>query len=139
MNYWKSSIQRLFVTFFSIIVLLLAGRIFFFLDYLPTDFWGKASWFEVILVFLSATRFDVSTASAVIFIPVLGTLLLLPFSKSLRKHWRMITHWYSQICLYTTVLLIIISHYYFYYGTSFFLIISFYKKFSETKECLILC
>jgi phosphoglycerol transferase MdoB-like AlkP superfamily enzyme len=120
MNYWKSSIQRLFVTFFSIIVLLLAGRIFFFLDYLPTDFWGKASWFEVILVFLSATRFDVSTASAVIFIPVLGTLLLLPFSKSLRKHWRMITHWYSQICLYTTVLIIIVSHYFFYYSQDHF-------------------
>ena len=67
MDYWKSSIQRLFITFLSIIVLLLAGRIFFFLDYLPTDFWGKASWFEVMLVFLSATRFDVSTASAVIF------------------------------------------------------------------------
>jgi hypothetical protein len=115
MDYWKSSIQRLFITFLSIIVLLLAGRIFFFLDYLPTDFWEKASWFDVILVFLSATRFDVSTASTVILLPVLGTLLLLPFSKSLRKPWRMITHWYSQICLYTTVLLIIMSHYYFYY------------------------
>jgi phosphoglycerol transferase MdoB-like AlkP superfamily enzyme len=115
MDYWKSSIQRLFITFLSIIVLLLTGRIFFFLDYLPTDFWGKASWFEVILVFLSATRFDVSTASAVILLPVLGTLLLMPFSKSLRKPWRMITHWYSQICLYTTVLIIIVSHYFFYY------------------------
>ena len=115
MDYWKSSIQRLFITFLSIIVLLLAGRIFFFLDYLPTDFWEKASWFDVISVFLSSTRFDVSTASTVILLPVLGTLLLLPFSKSLRKPWRMITHWYSQICLCTTVLLIIMSHYYFYY------------------------
>jgi phosphoglycerol transferase MdoB-like AlkP superfamily enzyme len=112
--------------------LLLAGRIFFFLDYLPTDFWGKASWFEVILVFLSATRFDVSTASAVILLPVLGTLLLLPFSKSLRKLWRMITHWYSQICLYTTVLIIIVSHYFFYYYQDHFN--SFFWEFWDNWE-----
>ena len=132
MDYWKSSIQRLFITFLSIIVLLLAGRIFFFLDYLPTDFWGKASWFEVMLVFLSATRFDVSTASAVILLPVLGTLLLLPFSKSLRKLWRMITHWYSQICLYTTVLIIIVSHYFFYYYQDHFN--SFFWEFWDNWE-----
>jgi len=132
MDYWKSSIQRLFITFLSIIVLLLAGRIFFFLDYLPTDFWGKVSWFEVMLVFLSATRFDVSTASAVILLPVLGTLLLLPFSKSLRKLWRMITHWYSQICLYTTVLIIIVSHYFFYYYQDHFN--SFFWEFWDNWE-----
>ena len=112
--------------------MLLAGRIFFFLDYLPTDFWGKASWFEVMLVFLSATRFDVSTASAVILLPVLGTLLLLPFSKSLRKLWRMITHWYSQICLYTTVLIIIVSHYFFYYYQDHFN--SFFWEFWDNWE-----
>ena len=132
MDYWKSSIQRLFITFLSIIVLLLVGRIFFFLDYLPTDFWGKASWFEVMLVFLSATRFDVSTASAVILLPVLGTLLLLPFPKGLRKLWRMITHWYSQICLYTTVLIIIVSHYFFYYYQDHFN--SFFWEFWDNWE-----
>ena len=132
MDYWKSSIQRLFITFLSIIVLLFAGRVFFFLDYLPTDFWGKVSWFEAMLVFLSATRFDVSTASAVILLPVLGTLLLLPFSKSLRKLWRMITHWYSQICLYTTVLIIIVSHYFFYYYQDHFN--SFFWEFWDNWE-----
>ena len=115
MDYWKSSIQRLLITFLSIIVLLLAGRFIFFIDYLPTNFWGESSWFEVLFVFLSATRFDVSTASAIILIPALGTLLLLPFSKSLSKPWETITQWYSQICLYITVLIIVVSHYFFYY------------------------
>ena len=115
LDYWESSIQKLLVSFFTLIWLLLAGRIYFFLDFLPTDFWEKTSLLEVVLVFFSATRFDVSLASAVIFFPVLGILFLVPFSIRAGEIWKVIFNWYIQICLYITVLFIIVSHYFFYY------------------------
>ena len=112
-GYWGSSIQKLLVSFLTLMGLLLTGRIYFFLDFAPTGFWEETTWLEIVLVFLSATRFDMSLASVVIFFPVIGTLFLVPFSKRTGEIWEIICKWYIRVFLYVTVLFSIVSHYFF--------------------------
>ena len=47
---------KILVTFLTLTGLLLVGKIYFFLEYLPTNFWKTNSVAEVLLVFLSAFR-----------------------------------------------------------------------------------
>ena len=131
-GYWGSSIQKLLVSFLTLMGLLLTGRIYFFLDFAPTGFWEETTWLEIVLVFLSATRFDMSLASVVIFFPVIGTLFLVPFSKRTGEIWEIICKWYIRVFLYVTVLFSIVSHYFFYYYHEHFN--SFFWEFWENWE-----
>ena len=108
----ESIAQKLLVTFLTLTGLLLVGRIYFFLDFLPTNFWGHNSVAEVFSVFLSAFRFDISVASGLIFFPAVGTLLLFPFSINNGRIWQNILTLFCQTMLYATLLSIVVSHYY---------------------------
>ena len=132
MNYWKSSIQEFFVSFLSIIALFLSGRIYFFLDFMPPDFWSKTSWIEILIVFFSAMRFDISIASILLFLPVFLTLFIVPFSKKIGQSFFILCLWYIKIFLYISVILILVSHYFFYYYQDQFNI--FFWEFWENWE-----
>ena len=108
-----STAQKILVTFLTLTGLFLVGRIYFFLDFLPTNFWAHNSVAEVFLVFLSAFRFDISAASGLMLFPALGTLLLLPFSIMDGRIWQNILKFFCQTMLYATMLSIIVSHYYY--------------------------
>ena len=110
-----SAAQKILVTFLTVTGLLFVGRIYFFLDFLPTNFWEHNSVLEVFLVFLSAFRFDISVASGLMLFPALGALLLIPFSIMNGRIWQNILNFFCQTMLYTTILSIIVSHYYYYY------------------------
>ena len=115
MNFWKSLTNKLLISFIQILGLFLAGRIYFFFDYLPSDFWSQTTLTEVINVFFSATRFDFSITSTIIIIPVLVSILAFPFSKLVGYHLIIFWNFYLRICLCITLFFIVVSHYYFYY------------------------
>ncbi len=123
---------KILVTFLTLTGLLLVGKIYFFLEYLPTNFWKTNSVAEVLLVFLSAFRFDISVASGLILFPATGTLLLLPFSINKGIIWQKILSVYCQTMLYATLLSIIVSHYYYYYYNDHFNV--FFWEFWENWE-----
>ena len=120
MEHCKFSIQNILISFFTLIGLFLVARIFFLLDFMSNDFLERESWVEVLLVFLSATRFDISLASSIIFIPTMGLIILIPFSKRSVDIWSIISFYFLKISTYLVVFLIIVSHYYFYYYQSHF-------------------
>ena len=127
-----SAAQKLLVTFLTLTGLMLVGRIYFFLDFLPTNFWGHNSVAEVFSVFLSAFRFDISVASGLIFFPAVGTLLLFPFSINNGRIWQNILTFFCQTILYVTLLSIVVSHYYYYYYNVHFNV--FFWEFWENWE-----
>ena len=127
-----SAAQKILVTFLTLTGLFLVGRIYFFLYFLPTNFWRHNSVAEVFLVFLSAFRFDISVASGLILFPALGTLLLLPFSIMDGRIWQNILKFFCQTMLYATMLSIIVSHYYYYYYHDHFNV--FFWEFWENWE-----
>ena len=99
---------------------------------MPSDFFKNTSWFEVVHVFFSASRYDFSVASALIFFPVMGTLFLNPSSKKITDTWGNVCFWYIQICLYFSTIFILGSHYFFYYYNDHFNI--FFWEFWENWE-----
>ena len=127
-----SAVQKILVTFLTLTGLLLVGRIYFFLDFLPTNFWEHNSIAEVFFVFLSAFRFDISVASGLMLFPALGALLLLPFSIMEGRIWQNILKFFCQTMLYATTLSIIVSHYYYYYYHDHFNV--FFWEFWENWE-----
>ena len=132
MNYWKISIQKLLVALLSLMGILFLGRIYFFLYFMPSDFLQNISWLEVVHVFLSAFRYDLSVSSALLLFPIMGTLFIIPFSKKITDTWDNVCFWYTEICLYFSSIFILVSHYFYYYYNDHFNI--FFWEFWEDWE-----
>ena len=132
-------IKKYLSSFLCLMILFLIGRIYFFIYFMPDDLLIRTPIDHIAHVFFSSTRFDLSVTSGLFFIPVIGTIVFLQFSKKSGKIFGRICLLYIQICLYVSAFLILLSHYYFYYYGDHFNIFfwEFWENWENSKLVLI--
>ncbi|MGK5093488.1 sulfatase-like hydrolase/transferase [Deltaproteobacteria bacterium TL4] len=114
MSIYNHFIREMILIWASLIGVFTAGRLYFFFDFLPSGFFEKVSWGELLETFLLAARLDISVSTILLAPPFLLTLMGWWIIPNFQKIYYWLLQFWMAIALFFSVCLIELAHQYYY-------------------------